>query len=68
MVKHTEIVVNLIGWFFDKNHTEFFHREFDKIEKDIADLRKFIKEKFLVLENIISMNEVDEELINVRKY
>jgi len=27
MVKYTEIVVNLIGCFFDKNHIEFFHRD-----------------------------------------
>jgi hypothetical protein len=40
----------------------------EKIEKDIADLRKFIEEKFSALENIISTNEVDEEFIDVRKY
>jgi len=40
----------------------------EKIKKDIADLRKFIEEKFSALENIISTNEVDEEFIDVRKY
>jgi len=42
MIKYTEIIVNLIGCFFNKNHTEFFHRDDEHSKSELKKMEYII--------------------------